>query len=239
MAGTFKAPGKMRIPQWSIIDRLLTAEDVTYDQYGREVAGSRVRTDLTGGVIYFTVTDDDGTIVIQKDSTDVAEIEIKDQLVAATKGQATVHFVYADTAPLNNDPKFKYWFDAWVMLPSGIEEPIVDRGRFYVDRSVTHIAGGPAPALPTYPAPQTPQERSFLWTWSATGTTDVVTIPSGGAMVDTGYGAHLTIEDVPTLGSVAVLHAPSAGRTTTAFTIIASGPILIGTTVNIFLRDRA
>ena len=155
----FKAPGRMRIPQWAIVNRLLTAENVTFDQYGKEVANSRVRTDLTGGIVYFTVRDNDGNIVIQKDSTNAAEIELKSQVVEATKGQATVHFVYADTAPLSSDPTTKYWFDSWAMLANGLEEPIVDRGRFYVDKSATHIAAGPAPALPTYPAAQTPQER--------------------------------------------------------------------------------
>ena len=229
----FKAPGKLRIPQWSIVNRLITAEDITFDQYGAEV--SRGRTDLTGGVVYFTVRDENGVIVIQKDSTNSAEIEHKNQLVAATTGQATLKFVYADTAPLSSDPKVKYWFDIWVMTADGREEPIVDRGRFYVDKSSTHIALGPAPALPTYPAAQTPQERSFLWTWSATGTSDVVTIPGAAEMVNGDYVVLAMVED----GTPVAFTAASGTRTTAGFTLLASASLTIGDTVGIFLRDRS
>lgn len=232
----FKAPGKLRIPQWSIVNRLITAEDITFDQYGAEV--SRGRTDLTGGVVYFTVRDANDVIVMQKDSTNTAEIEHKNQIVAATTGQATLKFVRADTAPLSSDPAVKYWFDIWVMTADGREEPIVDRGRFYVDRSATNIELGPAPSLPTYPAAQTPQERSFVWSWSATGSSDTVNIPGTG-MVDSDYVVAATIEDVPSGGAVTVLTAPSSGRSTTTLQLVGAGSLLIGTTIGLILRDRA
>jgi hypothetical protein len=233
----FKSPGRIRIPQWSIVNRLLTAETVTFDQYGVEVDGSRVRTDLTGGIVYFTVRDDDGNIVIQKDSTDAAEIELKNQVVAATTGQATVHFVYADTAPLSSLPSAKYWFDAWVTLSDGTEEPIVDRGRFYVDESVTHSALGPAPGLPTYPAAQTPQHRSFKFTVPTTGDFWTVTIPSDG-MVDAVYCIAGWISHLPDAESnVAILYDLEADRTTTDFVLRASGDLEAGTIVDIEIRD--
>ncbi len=231
-----KTPGRLRIPQWAITTRLVTASDVTYDE--NDVFVSEVRTNLDGGVVYFTVRDEDGTIVMQKDSTNVAEIEHRNQAVAATEGQADIKFVEADTAPLSSDPSVKYWFDCWARTVDGREEPIVDRGRFYVHKSTTHISAGPAPSLPSYPATQTPQERSFLWTWSATGDTNTVTIPGVG-MVDTTYVVQAIIEDIPSGGSASVITSPSSGRTTTTFTLLAAGALLAGTTISIITRDRA
>jgi len=231
----FKAPGKLRIPQWSIVNRLITAEDVTFNQYGSEV--SRGRTDLTGGVVYFTVRDENDVIVLQKDSTVTAEIEHKNQLVAATTGQATLKFVYADTAPLSSDPKTKYWFDIWVMTADGREEPIVDRGRFYVDRSATHIALGPAPALPTYPAAQNQQERSFKWTAPTTGDTFTITIPGTG-MVDTVYTIPQPgFATIPSGGSWTPTHCPETQRTSTTFQLLCNSAILAGTVLDFQLRD--
>jgi len=232
---TFKAPGRLSVPQWGVVNRLLTAENVTFDQYGKEVAGSRTRTDLTGGIVYFTVRDDDGNIVIQKDSTDAAEIELKNQVAEATKGQAVVHFVYDDTAPLITDLGQKYWFDAWALLPSGLKEPIVDRGRFFVEKSVTHIDAGPAPSLPTYPAPQVTQERSFNWSAPSAVTTYTITVPDDG-MVDAVYGVWATFENV--VGSTPTSYkVPSSTRTATQFDIEFDTALAIGDTVNFFLRD--
>ena len=231
---SFRAPGLLRIPQWSIVNRLVTAEDVTFDQYG--VQQSRVRTDLTGGVVYLTVRDDDGTVVIQKDSSVVSEIEIKNQGVAATKGQATIKFVEADTAPLT--PGAKYWFDIWAKTADGREEPIVDRGRFHVDRSTTHISEGPAPSLPAYPASQTPQLRSFKWVAPAGGDSFTVTIPGSG-MVDATYIVVGTYSTIPVGGAWAAIYCPETSRTVAAFGLETSAPILAGTVIDFILRDVA
>jgi len=225
--------GRLRVPQWSIFNQPLLAETITYNQYGVETA--RVVTDLTGAIVYFTVRDESDVIVIQKDSTNVAEIEIA---APATSGQATLKFVYADTAPLSNDPTTQYWFDFWVKTAAGIEEPIVKRGRFYVDESVTHIALGPAPSLPTYPAAQTEQARSFKWTAPSTGDLFTVTIPGTG-MLDTVYTIAPGYATIPIGGSWAALYMPEASRTTTTFVLETSSPIIIGTVIDFLLRDVA
>lgn len=230
----FKAPGKLRIPQWSIVNRLITAEDITFDQHGAEV--SRSRTDLTGGIVYLTVRDENGTVVMQKNSTDSSQIEHKNQLVAATIGQATVKFVYADTAPLSSDPKNKYWFDIWVMTADGREEPIVDRGRFYVDKSSTNISEGPAPSLPTYPASQTQQERSFRWEVPTDGDNFTVILPGVG-MVDATYHVNATIAFLPVSGSYAICLIDETAQTSTTFNLKTSATVLAGTIFTFHTRD--
>lgn len=231
---TFKSPGKLRIPQWSTVTRLLTAEDVTLNEFG--VVTNRVRTDFTGGIVYCTVRDDNGVIVIQKDSTDSSQIEVLDQLVAATQGQARIKFIYVDTAPLSNDPRVKYWFDAWVWTADNRREPIIDRGRFYVDRSSTNIPEGPTPNLPTFPASQSQQTRSFKWTAPATGDVFTVTIPGVG-MVDDTYTVAAMYSNIPAGGSWAGMYAPELARTQTTFELQTTAPILVGTVVDILVRD--
>lgn len=225
---TVKSPGRLRIPQWSIVNRLVTAYDITLDENGVET--SRSRTDLTGGYVYFTVRDEYDNIVIQKSSWDTAEIEHLTQS-GTTIGQARIKFVEADTGALTIGGE--YYFDVWVQTSDGREEPIVDRGKFYVDKSVTYIPGGPAPTIPSYPAPQTAQERSFLHTWSETGTSDAVTIPGGGAMVDANYIVIAMVKD----GSPVSFTAASGSQTDTGFVLQASGPLNINDTVGIILRD--
>lgn len=137
---SFKSPGLLRIPQWAVVSRVVTSNDVVYDENG--VEESRSRTDLTGATIYFTVKDASGTAVIQKSSVDVNEIEILDQGVEATLGQARIKFVEADTATLSTTTQ--YFFDVWVSTAGAlIEEPIIDYGRFFVDKSATRISVAP------------------------------------------------------------------------------------------------
>jgi len=83
---------------------------------------------------------------------------------------------------------------------------------------------------------QSDQERSFVHTWSATGDSDVVPIPDIG-MVDNIYVVTPIIENIPTGGDAAVFSIPSATRTPTQFVLLASGSLLAGTTIMIFLRD--
>jgi hypothetical protein len=228
----FRAPGLLRIPQWSIVNRLVTAQDVSYDINGVETG--RIRTDLTGGVVHLTVRDANGTIVIQKDSTNIAEIELKDQVSLTTRGQAVIKFVESDTAPLLSTAQ--YTFDIWAATSDGREEPIVDRGRFVVDASVTHISAGPAPNLPTFPASQTPQERSFRFVAPGAGSAFTVAIPAPG-MVDNSYTVHATLNTI--VGALPVIACPDAGRTTTQLDLATSIPLAIGDTIDFLLRDRA
>lgn len=232
MAG-FRAPGLLRIPQWSIVNRLVTAQDISFDINGVETA--RVRTNLDNGVVYLTVRDASGTIVLQKDSTNSAEIEHKNQLIAELEGQATIKFVEADTAPLQAGAV--YWFDVWVKHSDGREEPIVDSGRFYVDVSQTHISEGPAPSLPTFPASQTPQFQNFKWTATAVITAHTVTIPNGG-MVDATYTVTATLNTIAG-GTFPLVAAPDSARTATTFPITTSAALTVGDTIDFQVRDSS
>ncbi len=130
-----KSPGRLQIPQWAVVSRTVTAWDIARDEYDAETG--RTRTDLTTAIIYFTVKNAAGTIVIAKDSNTPAEITILSQLVAATKGQAKIYFLEADTSALVVGTD--YWFDCWVAV-DGKEEPIVDRGLFTICESITQIS---------------------------------------------------------------------------------------------------
>lgn len=81
--------------------------------------------------------------------------------------------------------------------------------------------------------------KSFRWTWSATGDSDTVTIPGGIKMKDTSYTVFAQVEDLPIGGSATILRAPSASKTTTTFLLEGAGSMLVGTTLDIILRDRA
>jgi len=225
------APGRMRIPQWAVTNRTVTANDISVDDDGVETGS--VRTSLTGAVVYYTVEDADGNVVIQKISTDPTQIEIHaDQVTEATKGTALVKFLRADTAPLIAGGD--YTFDCWVKTADGREEPIVDCGKFIVAKSKTDILNSPVPDLPQSPGAQTPQQRCFLHTWSATGTSDAVTLPGSAAMVNINYGVFPVVED----GAAVAFAVASGSRTTTGFTLTASASLNQNDTVVIWLRDR-
>lgn len=81
--------------------------------------------------------------------------------------------------------------------------------------------------------------KSFRWTWSATGDSDTVTIPGAIKMKDASYTVFAQIEDIPTGGSATILTAPSAYKTTTTFLLEGAGSMLVGTTLDIILRERA
>jgi len=229
---SLRTPGLIRIPQWAIVNRLLTAQDVAFGADNVEI--SRVRTNLTGAVVHFTVRDENGTIVIQKDSTDITQIEIKNQALAALEGQYNVKFVEADTAPLSTTAI--YWFDSWAATSDGFEEPVIDTGRFFVDKSQTHISEGPAPSLPTYPASQTERLQSFQWVVTSTGTSHTVTIPT--AMVNSTYIATVTPNTIAG-ATFPICVCPESGRTTTTFPMSTSISITAGDTLDFLVRDRS
>ncbi|MHA1812694.1 MAG: hypothetical protein ACTSYX_04580 [Candidatus Thorarchaeota archaeon] len=209
---------------------MVTAFDIATDEYDAETG--RTRTDLTNSVVHFTVEDSAGNTVIQKTSANIAEIEILDQVLPATTvGQARVYFLEADTGALIAGDE--YWFDCWAADGTS-EEPIVDRGKFIVCESVTHISAGPAPSIPTYPAPQSPQERSFQWTAPSTGSAFTVTVTGG--MVDATYGVWVNYEDVA--GVVPAQHkVPAATRNAATFDVEFASNLTIGDTVVFLLRD--
>ncbi len=73
------------------------------------------------------------------------------------------------------------------------------------------------------------ETQSFLFTWPADGASATVTIPQ--EMSSAVYTVTGDIEDVPVGGSAAILTFPSAGRTSTTFTIVASGSLDEDTTI--------
>ena len=226
-----KSSGRLKIPQWAIVSRTVTAFDIATDEY--DVETGRTRTDLTGAVVHFTVRDAAGVIVIQKTSADPLEILILDQTDAATKGQSKIFFLEDDTGALLVDGE--YWFDCWAANGTS-EEPIVDRGRFFVCESVTHISVGVAPSIPTYPSPQLSQERSFKWTAPSDGDDFTITIPGTG-MVDGTYCVTAEYSFIPDPVVWASRYFPEASRTATQFQLLTSSNILTGTVVDFILRD--
>lgn len=205
------------------------------------VNGRIVKTpiDILAGEIRLAVTNvETGEVVFEKTSATPSQITIRDPQEGADIGKADIHFIASDTEEM--DPAGCYSIEIWAILASGERDTVLDPSPFIVVERETPINDSPAAPAPVGdPAPQTEQERSFLWTWSATGDTDVVTIPLGGAMRDASYCVHAIIEDVPVGGGIIILAAPSAGRTTTTFTLQGASDLLVGTTISIILRDRA
>lgn len=123
----------IRIVRSSVREYDLYSYDATTDETGSEVESSRVRSDLTGAVLTFTVELADGTVVFTKSSTAVAEIAIHaDQATELTKGSAILKFVAADTSAL--DPSTEYWHHTFCVYSDGREERIIKRSRFFVER---------------------------------------------------------------------------------------------------------
>ncbi len=198
----------------------------------------RSAANLTGGVVRLAVVDlQTGEVVFEKTSETLGEIDFDTQS-GATLGHAVINFIASDTETM--DPEGCYCIEVWVTLANGDRDTIIDPSAFNVIERKTPINDSPAaPVAIDDPAPQTPQERSFLWTWTDTGDTDTVTIPLGGVMRDTSYGVQVTIVDVPAGGRVSVITSPSAGRTITTFALESAGDLLAGTTLYINARDIA
>lgn len=97
------------------------------------------RVDLTGATVYFTVRTALGAAPasIAKTSANVLEIEILNQAVPATKGQADIFIAPSDTAspPLLG----KLIYDVWVVLVSGKRYCVVEPSAFLVNRAVTEL----------------------------------------------------------------------------------------------------
>lgn len=226
MTTSHRIPGEMRVPQWAVDTRSLVAQDI--------ISGALAAKDLTGATIHFWVRDADGTPVLAKTSGDSAEIEVTD----ASAGEYDVKFVRADTAPLT--PGDVYWFDCWAEYSGPtVQAPLLDRGRFYVDESVVDIDNGPV--VPAgFAAPQSQQERSFKHTMVADASSFVVTIPGTG-MYDATYCAIGMISTIPAGGSAALIWCPEqdTARTSTTFTVEASGTLLAGTIIDFIVRDAS
>lgn len=116
--------------QWTV-----TCYDLELDELGSEVG--RTRTDLTGATVYFALKPaDGGATVVAKTSADAAQIQLLDQAQAATKGQAVIKLLQADTDALTPG---KYHFDVWVKLADGRVDAIIDQSPFFISPQVADV----------------------------------------------------------------------------------------------------
>lgn len=91
--------------------------------------------DLTGATVYFRVKVDisDASAVIEKVSTDVAEIEIN---ADPTTGLADIYLIPGDTSSLTLVP---HVYDVWVTLANGKSYAVVEPSAFRLERAVTEL----------------------------------------------------------------------------------------------------
>lgn len=139
-------------------------------------------------------------------------------------------------------PAMALAWDVQVTRPTG-HSVVVYPGRWLLGDSMAAPTGTPpAPTVPgDLAATQDQRERSFVWTWSATGPSDVVTIPGTG-MRDASFIAEAEVCALPFAEApTADLESDPAFQTQTTLILqcSAGGALVAGTTVNLFLRDRA
>jgi hypothetical protein len=93
------------------------------------------RRDLTGSTIYFVVKESDESVraMIIKDSTDTDKVEILDQTVEGTKGQAYVKLVPSDSS---DKIVGKYIYGLWEKTAAGEWYPAIEDGKFEIMSSV-------------------------------------------------------------------------------------------------------
>lgn len=125
------------------------------------------------------------------------------------------------------------------LLRSGFADEVIPTSALYISGAAA-APGATAPA-PTVPAsaPQDNTERSFSWTATVTTTTQTVNIPGGG-MVDVSFAlVSFALRDpAPGDGAHPDARFPTAGRTTTSFTVVTDSPIRAGSVYDVVLRDR-
>jgi hypothetical protein len=109
-----------------------------------KVLATKVPQNLDLVKIYFTVKErvDDIAPFILKRTVDaggaVGEIVIATpQATAANTGRATITLTSDDTKLFR--PGVAYWFDVWVVLPTGEERPVIRRRQIAVDTRITII----------------------------------------------------------------------------------------------------
>jgi len=92
--------------------------------------------DLATTTVWFTVRrrPGDARLLIQKDSSDIAEVEI---LSPTADGIANIMLVHDDTKNLRPDT---YAFDAWIAYPGGAVHPVIEPSPFIVTPTVTTFA---------------------------------------------------------------------------------------------------
>lgn len=126
----------LSIPRGATKDFTITSFDRSFDALGGET--SKERTDLTGGTVLFAVRQKaTGVVKISKSSAVPGEITILDQTATATKGQATIHFVKADTNTLEALKAYQY--DIWLIHADGTVAPIVDLSTFRVCERIVDL----------------------------------------------------------------------------------------------------
>ncbi len=221
------------IPQSARRNFTLISEDVFFDDLGKIDENLTVPTNFDGAFICWVLSDPNTDEELVRLTTfSLSQIEKLDQIPLATRGRAILKIIETVTGLEPGE----YRHEAWLEL-GGIRDTIIDPSPFIIEDNGKEFALGPPTPGPTQPGPQTQQERHFLHTWSADGTSDTVTIPDSG-MVDKIYNVDGDIEDIPSGGSWSGIFFPSAGRTETSFTIGAIGTLKAGTTIAINIFDR-
>ena len=200
------------------------------------------RIPIAGGVVHLraaTTLDSTAPVIAKSSAFPVEAVILGD--VAPNTGLAHVFIVPADTLGPTPLAVGKLRFDAWVILPSGKQVPLIVQGFLPLLQEITDLSVPAPPPNVGDPAPQSSAERSFTHTWLANGTSDLVTIPGGvTAMFDDEYVALATIKDIPGGGSFAGIWCPTTvPRTQNQFTIMADASLDMGTTIDIIVRDKA
>jgi len=110
----------------------LTVTQLADEAESNECVEVLVPVDLTGATLFFTVrkTAVSPTILIEKDSTNIIEIEI---VSPETEGRAIIHLTSGDTVNLDAG---SYVFDVWVELSSGKRSPVIEVSEFIVREAV-------------------------------------------------------------------------------------------------------
>ena len=123
----------LRIAQGEDAPFTIYIDDVVLDERRREV--DRFRADLTGVTVIIKVKDSSGAIVITKSSDTPTQIDIEaDQVSAATKGIATVHFDSIDT--LNLAMGSDYYYDVWIVTAAGKSRRTTLKSKFTIEDGV-------------------------------------------------------------------------------------------------------
>ena len=97
--------------------------------------------DLTGAKVWFTVKNrfEDAAACITKKNAAAGGVDgqilITMPQTGATKGQAKIFLVPADTAGMSTEET--YWCDAWVQLATGERYQVIQPGQFLVESVVT------------------------------------------------------------------------------------------------------
>lgn len=222
------------IPRGAARNFTLIAEDVTFDDNNKVT--SKVATDLTGGTVFWLLRNPDtGEVIAELNSVTISQIEIlADQSFgSADRGRSILKL----TGAITNISPGRYTHEAWVELPDGRRDTIIDKSPFIItDVDIEFPVIAPTPPASGF-APQSQAERNFVHTIT-NDTSGPLTITIPGGMARATYSILWAIE---TLGGGQVLPTQLSftSKGSTSFDITASTELKIGTTIEFYLRDRA